>query len=211
MRPSTAVLLFSKTVNLHTTSMNAAYFEDQVYESTSHESAQLLPGTYERCRFLQCNFSESDLSDYRFLECEFHHCNLDRVVLINTSLSEVKFIDCKMMGISFEHCHRVMFTPYFENCLLNFSNFFERKMPGIVFKDCNLTEVDFTAAILSEAVFTGCDFTNARFDRTVLTKTDFRGAFNFSIDPENNDVRKAKFSLATVQGLLQKYGILIEG
>ena len=192
--------------------MDTAYFEDKVYEfESSSEPVQLTPGTYEGCSFLHGNFSGTNLSDFRFLECAFHHCNLDRVELINTSFSEVKFMDCKMMGISFEHCHRVMFTPYFENCSLNFSNFFERKIPGIVFKDCNLTEVDFTEAILTEAVFTGCDLTNARFDHTTLSKADFRGAFNFSIDPENNDLKKAKFSLATVQGLLNKYGLIIEG
>lgn len=84
-------------------------------------------------------------------------------------------------------------------------------MIGTVFKNCNLTEVDFTESILSESVFSGCDFTNARFDNTTLSKADFRGAFNFSIDPEKNHLKKAKFSLATVQGLLNKYGVIIEG
>lgn len=191
--------------------MDATCFEDHVFEFKSSEPELLSPGTYEGCRFIQGNFSGTDLSDFRFIACEFHHCNLDRVELINTSFSEVKFADCKMMGISFEHCHPVIFTPYFENCSLHFSHFFKRKMPGTLFKDCNLTEVDFTEAILSEAVFSGCDCTNAHFDRTTLSKADFRGAFNFSIDPENNDLKKAKFSLATVQGLLNKYGVIIEG
>ena len=191
--------------------MDAAYFEDQIFAFESAEPIQLTPGTYEGCHFNHCNLSGTNLSDFRFIECVFNHCNLDRIELINTSFSEVKFTDCKMMGISFEHCHRVMFTPYFENCSLNFANFFERKAPGIVFKDCNLTEADFTEAILTEAFFTGCDFTNARFDKTTLSKADFRGAFHFSIDPEKNHIQKAKFSLATVQGLLNKYGVIIEG
>lgn len=190
--------------------MDAAYFEDQVYEFSSSDPVQLSPGTYEGCRFIQSNLSGTNLSAFRFIECEFHHCNLDRIELINTSLSEVKFMDCKMMGISFEHCHRVLFTPYFEHCSLNFSSFFERKMPGVVFKDCNLTEVDFSNAILSDAIFSGSDFTNTRFDNTTLGKADFRGAFNFSIDPEKNNLKKARFSLETIHGLLYKYGLQIE-
>jgi hypothetical protein len=44
----------------------------------------------------------------------------------------------------------------------------------------------------------------------VLEKTDFRTAYNYSFDPENNRIKKAKFSLAQVVGLLDKYDIHIE-
>lgn len=191
--------------------MSTPYFENKVYTFNAAVPHQLTKGTYDGCRFNHCNFIGTNLADFRFLECEFHNCQLDRVELTNTSLTVIKFIDCKMMGISFEHCHRVIFTPHFENCLLNYSNFFQCKMPGTVFSNCNLTEVDFTEAMMPECIFNGCDFTNARFDKTNLSKADFRGAFNFLIDPEKNHLKKAKFSLSTIQGLLYKYGLMIEG
>jgi hypothetical protein len=43
-----------------------------------------------------------------------------------------------------------------------------------------------------------------------LEKADFRSAFNFSIDPEMNRMKKAKFSRTGVFGLLHKYNIEIE-
>jgi hypothetical protein len=52
--------------------------------------------------------------------------------------------------------------------------------------------------------------TNALFENTNLEKVDFRTSYNFTIDPENNRIKKAMFSLNTIPGLLVKYGIVIE-
>jgi hypothetical protein len=42
-----------------------------------------------------------------------------------------------------------------------------------------------------------------------MEKADFRSAFNYSINPEINRIKKAKFSLTGLQGLLGKYDIEI--
>ncbi len=73
-----------------------------------------------------------------------------------------------------------------------------------------LCEIDFTESDLRGSVFENCDFMRATFDKTVLEKTDFSSSFNYSIDPEKNRIRKARFSLAGVAGLLNKYDIEIE-
>jgi fluoroquinolone resistance protein len=44
----------------------------------------------------------------------------------------------------------------------------------------------------------------------LLEKADFRTAYNYSIDPEKNRIKKAKFSIFGVTGLLDKYDIEIE-
>ena len=51
---------------------------------------------------------------------------------------------------------------------------------------------------------------DAIFDKTLLEKSDFRKAFNYTIDPETNRIKKAKFSLHSISGLLVKYDIEIE-
>ena len=78
------------------------------------------------------------------------------------------------------------------------------------FTDCNLQETDFTGTDLTGATFDNCDLTRATFDHTILEKADFRSAYNFSINPETNRIRKARFSLAGLVGLLDVYGIEIE-
>ena len=44
----------------------------------------------------------------------------------------------------------------------------------------------------------------------MLEKADFRGAFNYSLDPELNRIKGARFSPAGLAGLLGKYGIRID-
>jgi uncharacterized protein YjbI with pentapeptide repeats len=73
-----------------------------------------------------------------------------------------------------------------------------------------LQETDFTLCDISLCVFDECDFSGAVFENTILEKADLRTAFHYSIDPEINKVKKAKFSMAGLPGLLSKYGIHIE-
>jgi uncharacterized protein YjbI with pentapeptide repeats len=56
-------------------------------------------------------------------------------------------------------------------------------------------------------IFENCDLAGAIFENTILERADFRTARNFSLDPEINQIKKAKFSLADLPGLLLKYDI----
>jgi uncharacterized protein YjbI with pentapeptide repeats len=78
------------------------------------------------------------------------------------------------------------------------------------FSDCNLQEVDFTEANLSGLTLHNCDLSRAVFNDTNLEKADLRTAFDFNIDPEHNQLKKACFSLQNVGGLLDKYGVVLE-
>jgi uncharacterized protein YjbI with pentapeptide repeats len=60
---------------------------------------------------------------------------------------------------------------------------------------------------MPEASFHGCDLLGATFLQTNLEKADFRNAVNYSLDPDQNKVKKARFSAEGLGGLLQKYGI----
>ncbi|MFN6083504.1 MAG: pentapeptide repeat-containing protein [Fluviicola sp.] len=73
-----------------------------------------------------------------------------------------------------------------------------------------MSGIDFSEADLSNSVFKNCNLLLSVFDRTTLDKADFRTAVNYSIDPEKNRIKKAKFSLQGVAGLLNKYDIIIE-
>jgi len=44
----------------------------------------------------------------------------------------------------------------------------------------------------------------------LLEKVNFLTSYNYSIDPENNRLKKAKFSMNGLAGLLGKYDIEIE-
>jgi hypothetical protein len=50
----------------------------------------------------------------------------------------------------------------------------------------------------------------AIFENTTIEKSDFRTSFNYLIDPEKNRIRKARFSITGIAGLLDKYDIDID-
>lgn len=73
-----------------------------------------------------------------------------------------------------------------------------------------MKEIDFNETELTGAVFENCDLMGAVFYRAVLEQADFRTAYNVSLDPELNKIKKAKFSREGALGLLHKYNIEIE-
>lgn len=186
------------------------YFEDQQFENIKFQVEPLALGEYENCVFKQCDFSGINLSEIKFIDCEFIGSNLSLVNLVKTAFRDIRFKECKLLGLHFENCHDFGLSFSFENCQLDHSTFYRTKIKKTIFKDSQLREVDFTECDLTESVFDNCDLSNANFDRTILEKVDFRSAFNYSIDPELNRIKKAEFSVQGISGLLNKYDIKIE-
>ena len=63
---------------------------------------------------------------------------------------------------------------------------------------------------MTSSAFENCDMKRAAFENTIIEKVDFRTSYNYSIDPESNRIKKAKFSLTGIVGLLDKYDIEID-
>lgn len=185
-------------------------FFDKKYSKTNFTEQFLPKGDYENCIFENCDFSNSDVSETKFIDCTFTACNLSMTKLNNSVFRDCTFIECKMLAVHFEDCNEYGLSFSFTNCLLNHSSFYQTKMKGLDFKTCQLVEVDFTQCDLTQASFSNCDLLNAKFENTVLEKADLRTARNYSIDPTINKIRKAKFTLPDVLGLLDKYDIEIE-
>ncbi|MFT3747019.1 MAG: pentapeptide repeat-containing protein [Agriterribacter sp.] len=190
--------------------MERIYIEDRDFNSKN--IADIKPGytTYDNCIFTGCDLANTDLSSTHFMDCRFTTCNISNAKLQKTAFRNIIFKDCKMMGLLFDDCDDFLFEAGFENCVLNFSSFARRKMKHTRFDSCTIAEVNFTLADLTSAVFERCDLTGTKFENTILEKTDFRTAYNYSINPEINKLKKAKFSLQGLPGLLDKYDIVIE-
>lgn len=189
--------------------MNHEYFEGGKFDKEDFTRNMLPKGEYDCCRFMSCDFSGSDLANVKFMECEFENCNLSMAKLTNSALLDVKFINCKMLGLHFDDCNEYGLLVYFEGCNLTHSSFYKTKLQKTTFKNCRLHETDFTECNLSSSVFDNCDLSGTAFQNTNLENADLRSAFNFSIDPEKNRLKKAKFSLSGIAGLLDRHDIEI--
>ncbi len=184
--------------------------EDEIFENIDFTKNGLPAGEYEGCSFIVCNFADVNLSGIIFTDCSFTGCNLAMAKLGATAFRNTAFKDCKMLGLHFEHCKEINFTVSFDNCILNLSSFYQRKMKNTSFINCSLTEVDFTESELSGSIFDNCDMAGAVFENTLLEKADLRTAYNYTIDPSQNKIKKAKFSVTGIAGLLSRYDIVIE-
>jgi uncharacterized protein YjbI with pentapeptide repeats len=98
----------------------------------------------------------------------------------------------------------------FDNCTLDHSSFYKRKIQKTSFKDSQLHETDFTKCDLSGSVFDNCDLERTVFINSIIEETDFRTSYNYTIDPEMNKIKKAKFSRDGAAGLLSKYDIIFQ-
>jgi uncharacterized protein YjbI with pentapeptide repeats len=190
--------------------MNTELTENKVFEKISLRENPLPKGIYEECRFLNCEGSNADLTGNTFRNCSFERCDLSLASLRNSILQEVKFSNCKLLGVQFSECRSFLLKLDFDNCMLKLALFSKLKLKNTCFKNCDLQEADFTESDLTGATFNGCDLLQTTFLKTTLEKVDFRSACNYSINPEANRIRKARFSIPAVTGLLDQYDIEIE-
>jgi len=189
---------------------NTLYIESKTFDKTNFTVVALPKGEYDNCTFTDCEFYTSDLTGINFTECSFNGCNLSLAKISQAAFKEVTFRECKLLGLHFENCNPFLFAIDFDRSTLNLSSFYQLNLKRCKFKKCSLQEVDFTEADLSALVLDHCDLAGAIFENSMLEKTDFRSTFNYTIDPEKNRMKKARFSLSGVSGLLNKYGILLE-
>ena len=181
-----------------------------LFEAIDYSEKKSEQHEFDDCSFVNCNFSKSDLRGVEFLDCRFTGCNLSLALVDDTGIKNIEFKDCKLMGIDFSKCNDFLFSASFENCQLDYCSFYKKKMKKVNFSKSSLKHVDFTETDLSLAVLNECDLADAIFVQTILEKTDFRTARNYAFDPEVNKVKKARFSMPEVVGLLSKYNIDIE-
>jgi fluoroquinolone resistance protein len=190
--------------------MSKNYIEEKTFSKEDFSTQTLPNGDYENCSFLECNLSNSDLSGITFSECLFTGCNLSLANLSGTAFRNVEFKDCKLLGLHFHNCNPFLLSLDFQNCNLNLTSFYRLKLKKTRFKNCSLQEADLSEADFSSSLFDNCELARAIFVGTILEKADFRTSYNYSIHPESNRIKEARFSLAGIRGLLDSYDIEVE-
>lgn len=190
--------------------MERIYITDQAFSNINFTEKPLAIGDYENCQFSNCQFQNTSLSGINFSGCVFSGCDMGMAKLSNTTFNDIQFINCKLLGLHFNDCNTFLFTVSFEHCILNLASFYKMKMKKTRFTGSTLQEADFTETDLSAAVFGHCNLAGAIFEQTILEKADFRTADGFSINPERNRMKKARFAVTGLSGLLHKYNLDID-
>ncbi|HEX3383845.1 MAG TPA: pentapeptide repeat-containing protein [Mucilaginibacter sp.] len=191
--------------------MSASIQEDQTFNKISAADPVFISRQFEYCKFVSCDLSGADLSNILFIECVFEDCNLSLANMSGTGLQHIRFKSCKLSGLNFSRSLDFLMEMHFDSCILDNAIFYQKKNKKAVFKDCSMIETDLTEADLSDCKFENCNLHRATFDQTILKNADLNTSYNFIIDPDNNDIKKAKFSVHGLAGLLGKYDIKVVG
>ena len=170
----------------------------------------VLAKEYVQCVFTACDFAAISLSSIVFESCEFVECNFSIVPVVQTAFRDVSFVKCKLTGVRFEDCNTFGLSFNMLDCNATHTSFFRLKLKKSVFTNIQFFESDFSESDFTESVFDMCDFSGAVFYQTRLEKSDFRTSRDFIIDPTKNNVKKARFSLLGLKGLVHAFHIMVD-
>jgi fluoroquinolone resistance protein len=190
--------------------MTTSIHQEKKFDQIKYSNSTLNRQEFELCVFNNCDFFETTFYGVVFIDCQFNDCNFSMAKLNDTALRGAKFFRCKMMGVVFDKCHPLLFTVQFNDCILDYSSFSKLKMKLTNFKGCSIIEAQFVESDLTGSSFVECNLYRTAFQQSVLEKVDFTTSRNYSIDPSQNRMKKAKFAVAGLPGLLEKYGIIVE-
>jgi uncharacterized protein YjbI with pentapeptide repeats len=202
--------IISQRFRLKRNGMAIMFHEGQSFKNLTCTGKKTEKLEFESCSFTDCDFSKSLLESVKFVDCVFTNCNLTMVKLTDCNLTNVVFRESKLLGVSFIECKDFLFSVRFDGCVLDYCSFARKKMLKTSFTNSSMKGVDFSATDLTGSLFSNVDLSKAIFNKTVLRQADLSTATNFDIDPESNNIRKAKFSIYGLAGLLGKYDIEVE-
>ena len=192
-----------------------ATFENKFFQDTSCKEETITNKVFDHCQFKKVRFDNSHFKQCHWIDCEIEACNLSMVAFEQCRFDDVIFSDSKLIGVDWTRVKwpsiRLASPLKFYQSDLSCCNFFALMFPEILMEACKLHGVDFREATLSEASFVGSDFKDSLLMHTDLSGADFTDAINYFINPFDNTIRGAKFSMPDAMNLLNGFEIEIDG
>ena len=197
--------------------MNIAHstsYTNEVFSGLDAKNVTVQRSVFDDCRFVDCDFSYARFTDCRFRDCEFENSSLNSINVDGAKVIGATFRHTKATGINWTtldwSSYRLGPPIVFQYCDISFSVFSSLVLRGISVRDCKARDVDFSECDLKGADFCRTDFQGTRFSSCRLDKCNFRGAMTYVLDPLDNSIEKAKFSLPEVLSLLSGFNVEIE-
>lgn len=187
------------------------YFENKKFVSIVFCETDIRRLTFEDCIFESCDFSNASLFLVTLRSCNFLRCTFVITSMEKTTLDNCIFKESKIMGLTFATANNFCFSPSFESCLIDSTVFSQNNLKKQYFKNSTIRNSDFMTCNISEADFSGSTFENTSFHSCNLSKADFSNARNYSINPFENKIKNAVFSLPDAQSFLDFLEIKIKG
>ncbi len=149
---------------------------------------------FDNCTFVECDFTKSIFYNCKFTECTFINCDLSLAILKSCIFNDVSFENSKLLGISWSNCVEP-FDVRFDACNISQNSFHLLDLRQIKFVNSLIKDTGFEECNLEAALFDNCNLEQTVFIKNNLKKSNFVTSKNYLIDPEQNDIKKAEFSL----------------
>ena len=186
---------------------------NQTFTQLIIEKTRIEQINFENCQFKQCKFIDVIFSNIKFTECDFEFCDLALAKFPNCKFSEVSFKNSKIIGVNWTELSwplvKLTSPLYFYSSNLSHSSFYGLELSNLIVEECKAHDIDFREANLSHASFVESDLLNSLFLHTNLYSADFTNAINYTIDPNENRIKQARFSFPEVIALLNHFDIKI--
>ena len=196
----------------HTISSNTEY-SDLVFNNVRLQSEQILSSEFFDCVFSDCSFAESIFQKCRFVNCAFQGCDLSLTQVPESIFSNARFEDSKIIGVNWAQADWPGSGLGKPICIIKSAishcTFIGLNLNGVHIIDCIAADVDFREADLSRADFSGTDLSESIFSNTNLSEADLSQARNYQIDPGQNELKGARFSLPEAMSLLYSMDIIL--
>lgn len=183
---------------------------EQQYEAVNFSPFVLDGLSFEDCSFTSCKFENVPIRASIFTGCSFSKCSFLLTKVDDTTFNDVLFKDCRLMGVNFTTCNDFLLNFEFADSILDNVFISEKKLQKIKIRGCTLKDCDFMRVDFRSADFEKTVFNKVNFSECNLEKADFRKAENYSINPESNRIKNARFSLPEAQSFLAFLGIRID-
>ncbi len=149
---------------------------------------------FDNCTFINCDFSSSIIYNCRFIECTFINSDLSLSTLKSSIFNDVTFEKSKLLGLSWSHCQEP-FEVKFDTCDISQNSFHFIDLRQMKFINSIIKDSGFEECNLEKSLFDRCDLQYTVFLKNNLKKANFETSKNYLINPAENDIKDASFSL----------------
>lgn len=200
--------------DLSTPIRSEAHYADEAFKGEQLAQAHIDSAEFHDCVFSRCRLVEAVLHRCRFVGCTFQRCDLSLAQVPETAFFSTRFEHCSLVGIDWTQSAWGSVglgdpLDFFESAISH-STFIGLALQGIQIKDCVAHDVDFREADLARADFSGTDLAESLFLQTNLAQADLSRARNYRIDPAQNVLSGARFSLPEAMSLLYAMDIVLD-
>lgn len=189
-------------------------YEEKTFEGLTLSQETVCGMAFSDCTFVRCSFS-----GVRFQQCAFRDCAFFRCKIINpeperTQAKHLRFEGCSLAGVRWED----FAVPggfagpldQLSGCELKYNSFFQLRLDGFDFSGQAVMETVFDGCSLAQSSFRGCTLAGTLFTACDLRGADFRDAGGYCIDPRQNKLAEARFTLPEAVRLFDGLGVRIE-